>query len=236
MSSQQVFESTFASVVEIPSYMQPWPILYGNHPLARLHAKFWGKNMADEEQQWLNADQEGKERIHAVVNEKMVVDETAVVDETMEEATTVDPDDDIIPGCYMLDIGIEGLIPKLWIRAEYIRVFNSLNAYYDELSFIDKAPCAVVTGQPGIGELVTSLDCFKNDTFASKARVYGSITLCADALPKGDRSFGTSNSAATCLWRRASTRCLTIFRELNSNHSLGPWSIAMRLRRAFQPI
>ena len=112
--------------------------------------------MADEEQQWLNADQEGKERIHAVVNEKMVVDETAVVDETMEEATTMDPDDDIIPGCYMLDIGIEGLIPKLWIRAEYIRVFNSLNAYYDEPSFIDKAPCAVVTGQPGIGELVTS--------------------------------------------------------------------------------
>ena len=70
--------------------------------------------MADEEQQWLNAQQAspatGSEfglrdqeegRMDAVVNEKMVVDETAVVDETMDEATTLDPDDDIISGCYM---------------------------------------------------------------------------------------------------------------------------------------
>ena len=184
MSSQQVSESTFVSTVTIPSYMRPWPrLLNRDGPLALLHAKFWGTSMAAEEQQWLNAqqaspatgsglglrDQEGEEHMDAVGNEKMqtaVVDET-VVDETMDEATTMDPDDDIISGCYMLDIDIKGLrLSKLWIRAEYIRVFNSINAFYDEPPLIPRAPCVVVTGQPGIGELVIFSDCFENNTFA----------------------------------------------------------------------
>ena len=160
--------------------MKPWPILDNDDPLALLHAKFWGKNLADEEQQWLNAqqacpdtgsdfglrDQEKEERIDAVVNEKTVADEAAVVDETMDERTAMDPDDDIIPGCYMLDIGIDGLMSKLWIRAEYIRAFNFVNAYYDKPSSILRAPCVVVTGHPGIGEFIASSDCFENDTFA----------------------------------------------------------------------
>ena len=180
MSLQRVPGSTFASIVKIPSYMKPWPILDKDDPLALLHAKFWGKNMADEEQEWLKAQQtgpatgtefglraqEGEERIDAVVNEQMVVDEAAVVDETMDETTTTDPDDDIISGCYMLDIGIDGLMSKLWIRAEYIRVFNFVNAYYDKPSSILRAPCVVVTGHPGIGEFIAFSDCFENDTFA----------------------------------------------------------------------
>jgi hypothetical protein len=94
--------------------------------------------MTDEEREWLNAqpakgsefgleDQEGEERMYGVVDEKMGVDETTVPDETMDEAATTDPDDDIIPGCYMLDIGIDGIqFSKFWIRAEYIRVFKFL--------------------------------------------------------------------------------------------------------------
>ena len=153
--------------------MRPWPRLDGDVTLALLHAKFWGTNMAAEEQQWLNAqqtspatgsefglrDQEGEKHVDAVDNE--------VVDETMDEATTMDPDDDIISGCYMLDIDIKGLrLSKLWIRAEYIRVFNFVNVYYDRPTVAGKAPCVVVTGQPGIGELVASSDCFENDTVA----------------------------------------------------------------------
>jgi hypothetical protein len=118
--------------------------------------------MADEEQEWLNTlavpamrsesglgDQEGEERIYEVV------DKTVVVDETMDEATTADPDDDIIPGCYMLDIGIDGIpFSKIWIRAEYIRIFNALSAYYNTPFLQPQAPAVVITGQPGIGELV----------------------------------------------------------------------------------
>jgi hypothetical protein len=169
MSLQQVSGSTFASIVKIPSYMKPWPIVDGDQPLALLHAKFWGKSMADEEQEWLNAqladpamgselglgDQEVEERMYDVVDERMVVDET------VDDATTTHPDDDIIPGCYMLDIGIDGIqFSKIWIRAEYIRIFNSLNAYYNTPVFQPRAPAAVVTGQPGIGELAAPPDCF----------------------------------------------------------------------------
>ena len=154
----------------------------------------------------------------------------------MDEDTTADPDDDIIPGCYMLDIGIDGLrFSKLWIRAEYIRVFNSLKTYYDTPVFQYWAPCVVVTGQPGIGELVAS-DYFENNNFCIKARVYGPIMLYADASPKGSRSFGASNGASICSLKRVSTRCLPIFRKLTSNHSSGPWSIPMKPRRAFHHI
>ncbi|EDR05961.1 uncharacterized protein LACBIDRAFT_329135 [Laccaria bicolor S238N-H82] len=152
-----VSESAFASVVKIPSYMQPWPILEKDEPFAMLHAKFWDKSMVVEEQRWLKAqqaspatgseyglrDQEGEERMDAVDNE------------TMDEATTMDPEDDIISGCYMLDIDIDELeLTSLWIRAEYIRVFNLVNAYYDKPTSVRRAPCVVVTGQPGIGKSV----------------------------------------------------------------------------------
>ena len=236
--------SIFESVVKIPSYMKPWLIVDGDSTLALLHAKFWGKSMEDEEQEWLTAqaipatgsefglgDREGEERMHGVVDEKMIVDDT------IDEATTTDPDDDIIPGCYMLDVGIDGIpLPKFWIRAEYIRIFNSLEIYYNAPMVQSRAPCAVVTGQPGIGELVASSNCFENNTFCIKARVYGSITLYADASPKGSRSFGTSDGATTCSLKRVSTRCLPIFRKLISNHSSGPWSIPMKPWRVFHRI
>jgi hypothetical protein len=84
-----------------------------------------------------------------------------VVDETMDEASTADSDDDIIPGCYVLDIDINEIeFPKIWIRAEYIRVFDSLYAYYNTTLSLPRAPAAVVTGQPGIGKPVASPDCF----------------------------------------------------------------------------
>ena len=104
---------------------------------------------------------------------------------------------------------------KIWIRAEYTRIFNFLNAYCDIPVFQPRALGAVATGQPRIGECVASPDCFSNNAFCIKARVYGSITLYADASPKGSRSFGTSNGAATCSLKRVSaTRCLLIFKKL----------------------
>jgi len=57
------------------------------------------------------------------------------------------------PGCYMLDIGIEGLpFPKIWIRAEYIRIFAYLEYHYNHKRAHNLAPSVVMTGQPGIGE------------------------------------------------------------------------------------
>ena len=59
-------------------------------------------------------------------------------------------DDDIISGCYVLDIGIHIPVSRLWIRADYTRVFNFFKAFYDNP--MAKVPSGVLTGQPGIGE------------------------------------------------------------------------------------
>lgn len=63
---------------------------------------------------------------------------------------------DVIPGCYVLNIGIKGLErSKFWIRADYIRVYNYLETINDGTSKAEGvAPSAIITGQPGIGKSV----------------------------------------------------------------------------------
>ena len=109
------------------------------------HAKFWGKSMEDEEQQWRDAQPP-----MSVEGGGLGGDEPMDVDTSEGE----DLDDDFIKGCYSLEIGIKRLrIPKVWIRAEYIRIYNALEAYYQKRpSITNQAPAAVITGQPGIGE------------------------------------------------------------------------------------
>jgi hypothetical protein len=83
--------------------------------------------------------------------EAIDVDKDEVEDEDEGEA---DEDDGLTPGCYVLNIDIEGLVPsRLWIRSDYIRIYDALHDYYEEeLDLDDRAPSAVITGQPGIGE------------------------------------------------------------------------------------
>ena len=82
-------------------------------------------------------------------NEGLHGDEGMNVDKSAEEVL----DDDVIEGCHFLEIDIEGFAyPKIWIRAEYIRIYDALEMYYKTPSYPNLAPAAVVTGQPGIGE------------------------------------------------------------------------------------
>jgi hypothetical protein len=101
-------------------------------PLALFHKKFWGKSMKDEESEWR------KSQIR--------------IDQDEDEIT--DEDDDIISGCYVLDISIPRMpVSHLWIRADYIRVFNFFQAFFDtHAKPMAKVPSGVLTGQPGIGE------------------------------------------------------------------------------------
>ena len=72
----------------------------------------------------------------------------------MDKGEVEDEDDDVTPGCYVLDIGIHGIVPsRLWIRSDYVRIYDALQDFYEEVVNPDnRAPSAVVTGQPGIGE------------------------------------------------------------------------------------
>jgi hypothetical protein len=147
--------STLASIVgSLPKWLAEWELfklstessvkLYSSALPLRMHAKFWGKSMADEKQKWLNAQSptpgEGSSLGNELQGEAMDVD-------VSEE----DEDDDIIDGCHFLELDIESLnIPRIWIRAEYIRIYDALETFYQYPR--RRAPAAVITGQPGIGE------------------------------------------------------------------------------------
>jgi hypothetical protein len=115
-------------------------------PLAQLHAKFWGISMEGEEKEWRDA----QPPMPAAGGE--LRDKHQHADERTDEDGD-DLDDDIIPGCYFLDIGIEGLeYPRIWIRADYIRTYDALENHYQRPAYSHRAPAAVITGEPGIGE------------------------------------------------------------------------------------
>jgi hypothetical protein len=148
MSLLQDSGSDFASVVHIPERLAPWPKVGHDESLAQLHAKFWGMSMAVEEQQW-----------HSTIIGGELGDEHQDGDERMDEDENngTDLGDDITPGCYVLDFGIEGLeFSKIWIRADYIRIYNYLEIRHRTPGFPQgRAPAAVITGQPGIGEFLS---------------------------------------------------------------------------------
>ena len=60
-------------------------------------------------------------------------------------------DDDVIPGCYLLDLGDD--FSKIWIRADYVRIYDFVEAYYKtNPAPSHRAPAVVITGHPGVGE------------------------------------------------------------------------------------
>ena len=72
-------------------------------------------------------------------------------------ANGIDLNDDLIDGPSILNIGIDGLpFQKIFIRAEYIRIYDLLD--HRELSRFPNglAPAAVLTGQPGNAVTVSS--------------------------------------------------------------------------------
>ncbi|KIM91796.1 hypothetical protein PILCRDRAFT_58282 [Piloderma croceum F 1598] len=72
----------------------------------------------------------------------------------MEINDSTADDGDIDPGCYVLDIGTRGKEDKMWVRAEYIRMFEFAETFYAENACNTLSPCLVITGQPGIGKSV----------------------------------------------------------------------------------
>ena len=106
--------------------------------------------MADEEKKWRDAQLPIPMEGAGLGNERQGGDESMDVDVSEEEEL----DDDIIEGCHSLEIDIKGFaFPRIWIRAECIRIYDALEALHRKPSIPSHmAPAAVITGQPGIGE------------------------------------------------------------------------------------
>jgi len=62
-------------------------------------------------------------------------------------------EDDITPGCYILNLNIDGLkYSNIWVRADYIRAYDFLEAREDSgVTVNHRAPAGILTGAPGIG-------------------------------------------------------------------------------------
>lgn len=105
-----------------------------------------------------------------------------------------DVDDNIIPGCYAFNIDVEGLeLSKIWIRADYIRVYNSLDSLRDvTTASIFQRIGAILTGEPGIGKSVWC------------------VMRYADALQEGSQSSGIYFSLVICFLKKASMKLLQV--------------------------
>jgi len=102
------------------------------YPYSQLHAKYWGKSMAIEEQEWRNSQ------------DAMEVDSS-------------DPESETGPGCYPLDFQLDIWGSRLWIRKDYIQLYDFCTQWYGEVTSKGsrltnmEAPTVVITGPSGIG-------------------------------------------------------------------------------------
>jgi hypothetical protein len=219
--SPQESGSDFASVVAVDQVLTPWQKLDDDSedPFTLLHAKWWGKSMAIEEQEWRryqSLDPGGDDSM----------------DEDVDKGLETDVDDDVIPGCYLLDLGDD--FSEIWIRADYIRIYDFLEAHYKTNpapSF--RAPAAVITGQPGVGEFRD--DSLNFDLLFKQERVSGSTTPCVDASLNGGLSSGTTIRGATSLWKKVFMNNPSTSNQGTSRPSCGLWSTQTSPRRGFLP-
>jgi len=160
MSLTQVQESglKLAEVVQFHSTTEPWKKLDVDDRLSKFHAKFWGKNMDDEEREWLDLKTQSRDDS---TDDDVIVDDGDDKDtdngddeDTGNTDSDSDADDELIPGCYELDISPNPVsaVPKIWIRADYIRVYRFVESRYDLCYARHDAQAVVITGLPGIGE------------------------------------------------------------------------------------
>jgi hypothetical protein len=154
MSLVQIPESglKLADVVRFDQIAQPWNKLDGDNRFSKFHVKFWGKSMDDEEREWNLVSHSTDDDVIMDYGDEDGDDDgdAYVVDED------TDADDELIPGCYELDITPNPVsdLSKIWIRAEYVRIYKYAESRYELCYECGKAQATVVTGQPGNGECV----------------------------------------------------------------------------------
>ncbi len=104
--------------------MALWSKLKESYIFSQLCSKYWGERIEDEAEQW--------RRLNPIVN---------------------DPTNNIGAGCYALDLGVKLPPSTLWVRQDYIHIYDYCSGRYAEGPTITTGipRSVVITGQPGIG-------------------------------------------------------------------------------------
>jgi hypothetical protein len=146
------------------------------HPLVQFHAKYWGVSTKEEVTELQESVQDEVMDIDIEYDDNNKVDgdggaeggeqedENKGKGKEKEEAEEEDEGegedeveiDDYIEGCRVLDINIEGIESSIWVRAEYIRIFDHIAELHRDLTsskrIDERSYCVIITGQRGIGE------------------------------------------------------------------------------------
>jgi hypothetical protein len=154
-----------------------WSKLEDDHELSQLCSRFWGEKIEDEAKQWRKA--------HSTVK--------------------VDPTNDIGPECFALDLGIELECSKLWVRQDYIRIYDYCSKRHEEgpSCASERAYSVVITGQPGIGVFLSSVASHElsNNPSHEKVKHIGSLMLFVVVSVNRSHFFGIEMASASYLSR-----------------------------------
>jgi hypothetical protein len=110
--------------------------LKDNHPMSLLRNKFWGETMELDEATWRT---ENADMLNAHAREI----------EESEEGEFVD----YRQGSHVLQFDDELRVPihKIWVRADYLLLYDELEQGYERTTKFPKSGAVVLTGQPGCG-------------------------------------------------------------------------------------
>lgn len=115
--------------------------LYDDQALQRVHIKYWGKCVEDEVEKWWTTP------------ESYIITGRGLEATSNEDEETDDDEVGLDPNCCVLTIDTPlHMRRKIWVREEYVRMYDCFEARHQEFITRDHSTVTVLTGQPGIGE------------------------------------------------------------------------------------
>jgi hypothetical protein len=123
---------TLASVFLFEGASASWSKLEEDHGLSQLCSKYWGKDIEHDAKHWRKS--------HSSVRINRAVD--------------------IGPKCFGLDLGVNIRCSKMWVRQDYLRIYDYCSTRRHEegpSSATERARSVVITGQPGVGVFLSSV-------------------------------------------------------------------------------
>jgi hypothetical protein len=136
---------SYSSVFEPGFPETPWHKLASKNPISEFHSKYWGQSIDQDESEW---------------RAKQADDQPTQPTDNMADDQPAQPTDDMdvderqpVLGCFSLNLDIRLRPSRLWVREDYVRLYDRCDAYYNEaMGLVHNRPSVVITGQPGIGE------------------------------------------------------------------------------------
>jgi hypothetical protein len=157
---------TLASVFRLEGASASWSKLQEDHGLSQLCSNYWGKGIEHDAKQW--------HKSHSSVR--------------------VNPTVEIGPECFGLDLGVNVKGSKMWVRQDYIRIYDYCSRRHEEgpSSVTARARSVMITGQPGVGVFLSSVAAcaLSNNSSCEKVKHIGLPTPCVVVSANRSHFFG----------------------------------------------